>query len=151
MNYEIPHPSKNHGISSLTCPGLITLITPAHIHINFDVLFKAGTLASKTVGDPVTQGPGITGTQGIGVNTPIAAAVAEATVGFAKDIHIPKGRIFTIGLLSIMLAAGIAEVNTRFTGRTTNELGAIPKLHLSIAPEHTWRPINYPLHKSLLN
>jgi hypothetical protein len=39
----------------------------------------------------------MTGMQGIGVNTPCAAVVAEATVGFARDMHIPKGGIFTIG------------------------------------------------------
>jgi hypothetical protein len=34
----------------------------------------------------------------MGVNTPSAAAVAEATAGFAREVHIPKGRIFAIGM-----------------------------------------------------
>jgi hypothetical protein len=107
-------------------------------------------LAMRTVGEPGAHGAGITGIQGIGVNTPEAAAVADATVGLAKDEHIPKGMIFTIGLLSIMFASGV-PVNTRLMGRTTKELGARPKLHLSVAPEHTCRAIIYPLHKSRYN
>jgi hypothetical protein len=35
--------------------------------------------------------------QGIGVKTPSAAAVAAATVGFANDVHMPKGIMLTIG------------------------------------------------------
>jgi len=70
------------------------------------VLFKAGMLPNITVGEPGVHGAGMTGTQGIGVSTPIAAAVAEATVGFARDVHTPNGRILTIGTLSIMFAAG---------------------------------------------
>lgn len=46
-----------------------------------------------TVGEPGIQGAVVTGMQGIGVKTPNAAAVAEATVGFAGDEHMPKGRI----------------------------------------------------------
>jgi len=83
----------------------------------------------KTVGAPTAHGAGVTGTQGIGVNTPNAAAVADATVGFARDWHIPKGRIFASGLLSIILAAGVC-VSTRFCGSTTKELGATPKAAL---------------------
>jgi hypothetical protein len=62
------------------------------------VLFKAGKLAIITVDEPGAQGAGVTGVQGIGVNTPRAAAVAAATAGFAGDLHIPKGMIFTNGL-----------------------------------------------------
>jgi hypothetical protein len=35
---------------------------------------------------------------GMGVKTPKAAAVAAATVGLAKDEHIPKGGTLTIGM-----------------------------------------------------
>lgn len=78
----------------------------------------------------------MTGTQGIGVKTPSAAAVAAATAGFAGDEHMPNGIIFTIGLLSMMFASG-GPVIVRFSGSTTSELGAKPKLHWSIAPMHT--------------
>jgi hypothetical protein len=75
--------------------------------------------------------------QGIGVSTPSAAAVAAATSGFAGEMHIPKDMIFTIGLLSMMLASGWFPVITRLTGSTTNVLGVMPKLHWSVAPLHT--------------
>jgi hypothetical protein len=92
--------------------------------------------AIRTVGAPGAHGAGITGTQGIGVNAPKAAAVAAATVGFAIDEHIPNGMMFTIGLLSMMLASGV-PVSTLLAGSTTSELGAAPKLHCNIAPMHT--------------
>jgi len=90
----------------------------------------------KAVGDPGTQGAGVAGTHGMGVNTPSAAAVAAATVGLAGDEHIPNGKILTIGLLSMMFASG-GPVRVRFCGSTTKELGATPKLHCSVAPMHT--------------
>jgi len=37
----------------------------------------------------------------------------------------------------MMLASGISFVNTLFVGNTTNELGAIPKVHCIIAPMQT--------------
>lgn len=84
--------------------------------------------ATNTVGEPGTHGADVTGTQGIGVSAPKAAAVAAATVGLAIELHIPNGRILTSGLLSIILAIGMADM-TRFIGRTINVLGAAPKLH----------------------
>lgn len=59
-----------------------------------------------TVGAPGAHGAGVTGTQGMGVNTPKAAAVAAATVGLEGELHIPKGGMLTIGLPSMMVAAG---------------------------------------------
>lgn len=50
-----------------------------------------------TVGAPGTQGAGVAGTQGIGVSTPIAAAVAAATVGLDGDWHMPNGGMFIMG------------------------------------------------------
>lgn len=64
-----------------------------HLH----VLFTAGFPPTITVGEPGAHGPAVAGIQGMGVNTPNAAAVAAATVGFARDEHMPKGMIFTMG------------------------------------------------------
>lgn len=64
-----------------------------HLH----VLLLLGFPPTNTVGDPGAQGAAVTGTQGIGVKTPSAAAVAAATCGFAMEVHIPKGMILTIG------------------------------------------------------
>ncbi len=76
--------------------------------------------------------------QGMGVSTPKAAAVAEATVGLASDMHIPNGMMFVIGMWSMMLASGTMLVITLLVGSTTSELGAMPKLHIIIAPIQTW-------------
>ena len=74
---------------------------------------------------------------GIGVNTPNAAEVAAATVGFAIEVHTPNGIIFVIGIWSIIFASGTIPVKTLFAGSTTRELGATPKLHCIIAPIQT--------------
>jgi hypothetical protein len=85
-------------------------------------------LPIRTVGAPGTHGAGVAGTHGMGVNTPRAAAVAAATVGFAGDEHIPNGMMFISGLLSMIFASGVL-VSTRLAGKTTRLLGAAPKLH----------------------
>lgn len=61
-------------------------------------LLSVGILASKTVGDPGTHGAGVAGIQGIGVSTPNAAAVADATTGLAIDVHMANGKILTMGI-----------------------------------------------------
>lgn len=88
-----------------------------------------------TVGLVETQGETMTGTQGIGVSTPKAAAVAEATLGFDKVLHIPNGIIFTIGIKSVTEATGNPQIKIGNFGRTTNEDGAAPNVHLHIAPQ----------------
>lgn len=97
-------------------------------------------LAIWKVGDPGAQGAGITGTQGMGVNAPNAAAVAAATVGFAIELHMPNGMMLSNGLLSMMFAHGVFTINW-LTGRTASDEGAAPKLHCNIAPMHTWKAI----------
>ena len=73
------------------------MITPPQAHIHVEVLFNAGILAMRTVGDPGVHGATTTGMHGMGVKTPNAAAVAAATAGFAGLIHAPKGMMFTMG------------------------------------------------------
>ena len=84
----------------------------------------------------------MTGMQGIGVSTPMAAAVAEATVGLAIDWHMPKGMMLTIGLLSRMFPMGLFCTMGRIGSSTMKDDGAIPKLHCSIAPAQTNCPIS---------
>jgi len=81
-------------------------MTPAQVHIALQLLSSAGIEPISTVGAPGTQGAGTTGTQGIGVSTPKAAVVAAATVGLARLVHMPKGGMFTMGIWSMMVAAG---------------------------------------------
>ena len=78
--------------------------------------------AISTVEESEAHGAVVTGIQGMGVKTPEAAAVADATDGFAIELHIAKGIIFTIGTLSMMLAMGVV-VLTLFFGRIIKELG----------------------------
>ena len=111
-------------------------MTPPQLHISFDELFSAGMLPISTVGAPGTQGATVTGIQGMGVSTPIAAAVAAITMGLAGLMHMANGGILSMGLLSMMLAAGV-PVMVRFKGSTTRLLGAAPKLHIIMAPVHT--------------
>ena len=72
-------------------------MTPPLMQVHFDASSSAGKLPISTVGAPGTHGLGVAGTHGIGVSTPDAAAVAAATVGFARLKHIPNGKMFSIG------------------------------------------------------
>ena len=110
------------------------VMTPPHIHMQVEVLLSAGLLAMRTVGEPGAQGAVVTGMQGMGVSTPSAAAVAEATAGLDGVMHMPKGMMFTMGTKSMMFAAGMLEHMVLFTGRTVKVPGAAPKLHISVAP-----------------
>ncbi len=98
---------------------------------------SAGWFPIITVGAPATQGEAVTGTHGIGVRTPLAAAVADATVGFDGDEQVAKVGMFIMGLWSIMFAAGMFPAFTKFRGSTISEAGADPKEHDSNAPETT--------------
>jgi hypothetical protein len=102
--------------------------------MHLEVSFRAGMLASFTIGEPGVQGAVVFGMQGIGVNTPRAAVVAEATAGLAIEMHMPNGRIFTIGMKSIILAGDMPPTFAILVGKTTRLLGAMPKLHVSMAP-----------------
>jgi hypothetical protein len=122
-------------------------ITPPHMHMSFELLFRAGMLPSNTVGAPGTQGAMVMGMQGIGTNTPNAAAVAAATMGLAMDWHMPKGMTLAMGLLSMMLAAGGPPAMTLLMGITINAPGATPKVHFVMAPVHTCCPIPLAPHQ----
>jgi hypothetical protein len=60
------------------------------------LLAKPGALPMIGVGPP-NQVPTVAGMQGVGVNTPKAAAVAAAVVGLPSDIHSPHGEMLAIG------------------------------------------------------
>lgn len=83
---------------TVNSPGVTKVITPAHMHINIEVLSSVGMSPSITVGAPGTHGDTVAGMHGIGVRTPRAAAVAAATIGFAGDMHMPKGMMLTSGM-----------------------------------------------------
>lgn len=120
--------------------GLVTEMTPPHVHIHLALLIRDGIFITFTIPGGA-HGAVMTGTQGIGVNTPIAADVAEATVGLANDWHMPKGIIFVMGIMSIIFAISIFPHLGRNGTVTISDDGAIPKLHCSIAPIQTKFPI----------
>jgi hypothetical protein len=132
------------GIFAVICEGEVMVIAPPHEQVQVEEMFRAGIPPSITVGEPGAHGATVTGMQGIGVRTPSAAAVAAATVGFEGDMHIPKVGMFTIGLLSMMQAAGVVMF-VLFNGSTASAAGAAPKLHIIIVPVVTNGGINGPL------
>jgi hypothetical protein len=128
--------SSSYFTVTVNWPGMLISITPPHMHINLEESLRVGILPSSCVGDPGTHGAMVMGMHGMGVNTPSAAAVAAITIGFAMDWHMPKGMMFNIGLLSMMLASGTLVI-TKLVGKTIRVPGATPKLHLSMAPMQT--------------
>lgn len=99
-------------------------------------MVSAGIPRTNVLGAPGFQGPAGTGVHGIGVSTPNAAAVAAATVGFAKELHIPNGGTLVIGAISVIFAAGRPSAVTRGS-KTANVDGAAPNGHTIIAPAAT--------------
>ena len=108
-------------------------MTPAQLHMHVQELVNAGNPPIMTVADPGVHGEVVTGMHGIGVSTPRAAAVAEATDGLAMEEHMPNVGMFVMGMKSMMVAAGDVAL-TLFAGVTIREAGATPKEQVIIAP-----------------
>jgi hypothetical protein len=112
------------------------VMTPPHMHSHMHSLVRAGIPVIVTDMAPGAHGATVTGTHGIGVSTPRAAAVAEATSGLLGVVHIPKVGIFSMGTMSMMVAAGkplaITPVGVALSGA-----GTIPNEHVIIAPVTT--------------
>ena len=86
---------------------------------------------------PGTHGDAVAGTHGAGVkNTGGGLFVA----GFAGLLHMAKGMILAMGMLSMIVAAGIVAI-TLLAGSTIMGTGAVPKEHINCAPAHTLKPI----------
>lgn len=122
--------------------GLFTEMTPPQAQMHLALFISAGIFITFTCPGGA-HGAVMTGTQGIGVSVPMAAAVAEATVGLANDWHMPKGRMFVIGAISMIFAISILPHLGRRGTVTISDDGAIPKLHCSVAPIQTKFPIDY--------
>ena len=96
-NEHICPRKPSQGISSVVCPGMVTCTTPPHMQLQQELLLSAGIISTSTVGEPGAHGVTVAGMHGMGVSTPRAAEVADATEGLARLEHMPKGRIFTMG------------------------------------------------------
>lgn len=89
----------------------------------------------RTVGFEDIHGDAMTGTHGTGVKTPAAAAVADATAGFERVVHIPHDITFISGTISDTEAAGIPQHVTKFVGNIFKVEGTVPNEHLHKAPQ----------------
>lgn len=121
-------------------PGFAMEMTPPQLHIHFEVLLSAGKLPTITVGDPGAQGAAMTGVQGAGVNS---TGGGRLVAGLATLLHIPKGGILAIGLLSIMVAIGLEETIAVVCELTMRVPGAVPKEHIIFALIHTHIPKSF--------
>ena len=81
-----------------------------------------------TVGDPGAQGAAQAGTQGCGVRTPDAAAVALATAGLAIELHIPKV-MGGLGISMMVAANALDTITVDWDVTGASEHGAAPKVH----------------------
>ena len=115
-------------------------IWPAHAHIHLHDAVRAGKLLIVTVGEPGVHGATVLGMHGIGVKTPNAAAVAEATCGLARELHIPNVGMLVMGAKSLIVAAGVVAV-TVGADDALNAAGAAPKVQAIMAPVTTSCPI----------
>ena len=117
-------------------PGLLTEMTPPQVHMQVDVWFSATLFSIMIVGEPGDQGEVVTGTQGTGVSTPCAAAVAAATIGLDGVMQTPKGGMLVMGTKSMIVPAGMFAHMT-FMVVDANVDGAAPKVQAMDAPVTT--------------
>jgi hypothetical protein len=109
-------------------------MTPPHTQLHVLPAVSAGAPFTVVMTAPGTHGAGVLGTHGIGVSTPIAAAVAAMTVGFAGDEHIPNGGMFAIGRWSIVVSGGRFSTTTGAPfGTAMSDTGETPNEHCAIA------------------
>jgi len=113
---------------TVNSPGKAILMVPPYIHCKEHKLVNAGFLPTITFGFPGIQGAGVFGMHGPGVPETLI------NVGHKGEAHKAKGAIFTKGLLSIIVAIGFFSVLTIAVGITLNVAGAIPIVHVIIAP-----------------
>jgi len=90
----------------------------------------------------------MTGIHGCGVSTPSAAAVADATCGFASDEHIPQVGIFAADV-SAMVATGFPSARSVLCDVTARLAGVVPNGHSTDAPATTANPIHILLSPEL--
>ena len=119
-------------------PSLEKEICPAHMHMLRHWLVRAGMPSTILSGLPGIHGVVTTGTQGAGVNTPKAAAVAEMTAGLEGDEHMPKEPMQVMGAKSLMFSSGLFDNIVILPGLAINGQGLVPKVHWIIADEVTY-------------
>ena len=107
------------------------------MHMFLHWLVKAGMPSTINVAAPGIQGVVTAGTQGAGVNTPKAAAVAAITAGLDGDEHMPKDPMQVIGVKSMIFNLARFDNLVILPGLAINGHGLVPKVHWIIAVEVT--------------
>lgn len=113
---------------------------PPQMHVFFAEFTSMGLPKIFTIGLTGVHGDGTTGTQGIGVKTPLFAMVAANTTGFLIFLHIPKGKMLKHGIKSMTDDDGKKQIVTG-EGRGIRGEGAAPKEHLQSPVRITGFPI----------
>jgi hypothetical protein len=106
---------------------------PAQTHIVLLVSNKAGFFPILVFLATGFQGITGIGIQEEGTNTGTGPAIFQF-IGLAGDLHCPKAGIFKKGIISNLLASGLAIL---FKGRTNIDFGPEPNEHLIFAPLQT--------------
>ncbi len=102
------------------------------MQMHFASPVNAGFFVSSVIGFGGTQGAVVAGMHAEG------APRAAITAGFKTDVHMPNGMMFTIGIWSMIVAAGFpSTIGTPGSGSTTRLDGATPNVQVIIAPEVT--------------
>lgn len=101
-------------------PGVPIVISPAQVHWHVHPVCNAGSPLIVTLLAPGVHGVSVAGVHGAGVRTPIAAAVAAATSGLARDPHIPNDGMFSIGTKSWIVPAGVSQLTGLPLGTTVS-------------------------------
>lgn len=136
--------ASTQGTCSVVAPGTVTVMTPPYAQLHVELLLRTGMFPIITVGLPVTHGATVIGVHVPGVSTPRAAAVCAAVIGFDSERQTPNGAMFSIGVLSMIVAAGLFSIITRLVGSTLNVDGATPKEHINVAVAVTGMPMRRP-------
>ncbi len=119
-------------------------MTPPYMHMHLLSIVRQGLPPASTGDPPGVQLPAVEGTQGWGVSTPMAAAVAEATCGLAMLVHIPKLGMFKIPVPSAMVPIGFPSANVDMLFVALKDAGPVPKEQVSDAPVTTICDIFFP-------
>jgi hypothetical protein len=109
-------------------------MVPAQAQVHFESSVSALCSWIMTIAEPGDHGAASTGTHGMGVSTPWAAAVAAATPGFTWVVQRPNGAMLMFGWYAMTDAAGFSLASVALAGSTASADGAVPALHWSVAP-----------------
>ena len=120
-------------------------MTPPQVHIKVEVLFSAGMFSTRTEGEPGVHGAGVTGTHGIGVNTPRAAAGRRGD-GRIRDgcAHAKGGNIADGHIIHDVRDCRDRPDKGTMRGRDEERARTVPKLQRRVAPIHTSSAMIHP-------